>query len=90
MRKPQEGTLTHPSDGEAWKHFDKKYPDFTAESCNIRLGLCTDGFTLSSQFGSKYLSWPIIITPYNLPPYMCMKTPYIFLTIVIPGLDDPT
>ena len=89
MRTEEDGTLTHLADGEAWKHFDKTYPNFVAESRNVRLGLCTDGFSPFSQFGSKYSSWPIIITPYNLPPWMCMKTQYMFLTVVIPGPDDP-
>ena len=90
VRTEEEGTLTHPADGEAWKHFDKTYPNFAAESRNVRLGLCTDGFSPFSQFGSKYSSWPIIVTPYNLPPWMCMKTQYMFLTVVVPGPDDPT
>ena len=68
MRTQEEGTLIHSSDVEAWKHFDKTYPVFAAESRNVRLGLCTDGFSPFSQFGSKYSSWPIIVTPYNLPP----------------------
>ena len=90
MRIQEVGTLTHPADGEAWKHFDQKYPDFASEIHNVRLGLCTDGFSPFSQFGSKYSSWPIIVTPYNLPSWMCMKTPYMFLTVVVPGPDDPT
>ena len=67
VRMQEEGTLTHPVDGEEQKHSDKKYPDFATESRNVRLGLCTDGFSSFSQFGSKYSSWPIIITLYNLP-----------------------
>ena len=90
VRTAEEGTMIHPSDCEAWKHFDRTYPEFAAESRNVRLGLCTDGFSPFSQFGSKYSSWPIIVTPYNLPPWMCMKNPYMFLTVVVPGPDDPT
>ncbi|KAL0278053.1 UNVERIFIED_CONTAM: hypothetical protein Sradi_7300300, partial [Sesamum radiatum] len=30
-----------------------------------------------------------IITPYNLPPGMCMSFEYIFLTMVIPGPSNP-
>lgn len=37
--------MRHPSDGEAWKHFDRIHTDFTAEPRNVRLGLCSDGFT---------------------------------------------
>jgi len=90
VRTQEEDTLTHPADEEAYKHFDKTYPAFAAKSRNVILGLCTDGFSPFSQFGSKYSSWPIIVTPYNLTPWMCMKTSYMFLTIVVPGPDDLT
>ncbi|KAL0352151.1 UNVERIFIED_CONTAM: hypothetical protein Scaly_1603800 [Sesamum calycinum] len=40
----EEGSMCHPSDGKAWKHFDRMYPDFAEEPRNIRLDLCTDGF----------------------------------------------
>ena len=30
------GVLCHPSDGEAWKHFDHTYPAFAAEPQNVR------------------------------------------------------
>ncbi|XP_059294442.1 uncharacterized protein LOC132047411 [Lycium ferocissimum] len=33
----EEGVLCHPSDGEAWKHFDRTYPDFVVEPRNVRL-----------------------------------------------------
>ena len=45
--------LRYPADGEAWKHFDERYPDFSSEARNIRLRLASDGFnpfrTLSTQ-----------------------------------------
>ena len=44
-----DGVMVHPSDGEAWKRFNSVHPDFSAESRNVRLGLCTDGF---NPFGS--------------------------------------
>ncbi|KAL0427856.1 UNVERIFIED_CONTAM: hypothetical protein Slati_2960400 [Sesamum latifolium] len=40
----EEGWMCHPSDTEAWKHFDQMYPDFAEEPRNVRLGLCSDGF----------------------------------------------
>ena len=79
------GVLLHPSDGLAWKHFDQKYPKFAAEPQNVRLGLCADGFTPFSINGRSYSMWPIIVTPYNLPPDMYMNTPYMFLSCIILG-----
>ncbi|XP_019251004.1 PREDICTED: uncharacterized protein LOC109229914 [Nicotiana attenuata] len=79
------GVLCHPSDGEAWKHFDRMYPDFSNEPRNVRLGLCADGFTPFSVSAVPYSCWPIFITPNNLPPEMCMTSPYLFLTSIVPG-----
>ena len=77
--------MRHPSEGEAWKHFNRMHPDFASESRNVRLGLCTDGFNPFGAAGQQYSCWPVILTPYNLPPSMCLKDPVMFLTIVIPG-----
>ncbi|KAL1371645.1 hypothetical protein AAHE18_01G148200 [Arachis hypogaea] len=71
-------------------HFDhEKHPQFSQEPRNVRLGLCADGFTSFGQSGKQYSCWPIIVTPYNLPPSMCMKTPYMFLSMIIPGPRIP-
>ncbi|KAM3395422.1 hypothetical protein P3S68_004428 [Capsicum galapagoense] len=43
----------------------------------------------SMKSGRKYSSWPVIVTPYNLPPVMCMKEAYMFLTIIVPGPSNP-
>ncbi|WMV46391.1 hypothetical protein MTR67_039776 [Solanum verrucosum] len=79
------GVMSHPSDGEAWKHFDNIYPDFASEPRNVRLGLCSDGFAPFSNIALLYSYWPVFLTSYNLPPEMCMTNPYIFLSCVIPG-----
>ncbi|KAL6532206.1 hypothetical protein OROGR_014176 [Orobanche gracilis] len=82
------GKMVHPGDLPAWKHFDTTYPEFAKECRNVRLGLCSDGF---NPFGSerKYSCWPVMLTPYNLPPGDCLKEPFMFLTVLVPGPDDP-
>ncbi|KAL0394830.1 UNVERIFIED_CONTAM: hypothetical protein Slati_4449200 [Sesamum latifolium] len=85
----EEGSMCHPSYAKAWKHFDKRYPDFAEEPRNVGLGLCTEGFALHSQYGRTYSCWHVIITPYNLSPGMCMSSEYIFFMMVIPGLSNP-
>ncbi|XP_073219685.1 uncharacterized protein [Cicer arietinum] len=42
--RSKDGKLRHPTDGEAWKEFDKCHPDFALDSRNIRLGLSNDEF----------------------------------------------
>ncbi|CAH9075324.1 unnamed protein product, partial [Cuscuta epithymum] len=77
--------MGHASDSEAWKHIDNIYPDFASDPRNVRLGLCSDGFAAHGQYGASYSCWPVILTTYNLPPGMCMKSPYMFLSLIIPG-----
>ncbi len=90
-RRKMSGELRHPSDGMAWKHFDQVYPEFASEPRNVRLGLCSDGFTPYTQVSATpYSCWPVLVTPYNLPPDMCMSKPYMFLAAVIPGPSNPT
>ncbi|XP_019247927.1 PREDICTED: uncharacterized protein LOC109227279 isoform X2 [Nicotiana attenuata] len=85
----KDGVMRHCSDSPAWKHFDVPYPHFASEVRNVRLGLCTDGFNPFGQSGQQYSSWHVIITPYNLPPGMCMKDEYMFLSVIIPGPKNP-
>ncbi|XP_013650497.2 uncharacterized protein LOC106355020 [Brassica napus] len=84
-----EGEMHHPFDGAAWMHFNKVYPDFTEESRNIYLGLATDGFNPVGMSGEAHSVWPVIVTPYNLPPGMCMKREYFFLSVLVPGPRHP-
>jgi hypothetical protein len=81
--------MVHPSNGEAWKCFNSVHPHFSAESRNVHLGLCTDGFNPSGSFAAPYSCWPVILTVYNLPPGMCMRPEFMFLSTVIPGPRSP-
>jgi len=84
-----DGVMVHPSDGEAWKHFNSVHPHFSAESRNVHLGLCTDRFNPFGSFTAPYSCWPIILTVYNLPSGMCMRLEFMFLSMVILGPSSP-
>ena len=83
------GIMRHCSNSTAWKHFNLTHLSIESESQNVRLGLCTDGFQPYGQSGQQYSCWPIILTPYNLPPWMCMKEEYMFLTVIVPSPKNP-
>ena len=85
----EDGEMRHCSDSPSRKHFNAMHPSFADESCNVILGLCTDGFQPFRQSGSQCSSWPVILTPYNLPPKMCMKEQYMFLTVIVPSPRNP-
>ena len=81
--------LSHPSDGEAWKHFDQKYPNFSVDPRNVRVGLYADGFTPYGKSGRLYSCWPVIMTPYNLSPALCLEREFLFLIAIIPDPSNP-
>ncbi|GKC68384.1 hypothetical protein Tco_1100982 [Tanacetum coccineum] len=72
-------------DFAAWKDFDTKYLDFAAEPRNVQLGLADDGFNQFGNLSQSYSIWPVILTTYNLPLWLCMKESSFMLTLLIPG-----
>lgn len=88
-RKVEEEILRHPVDSLAWKKLDESFPEFAVDPCNVRLGLSSDGFNPGAHLGTKYSIWPVFLVPYNLPPWMCMTSPYIILSLLIPGPKSP-
>jgi hypothetical protein len=89
-RADEEGKMRHPADSPAWKDFDSKYPEFAQEPRNVRLGLATDGFNPFGNMSLSYSMWPVIVVPYNLPPWMCMKKQFSMMTLLIPGPVAPS
>ncbi|GKA72203.1 hypothetical protein Tco_0778419 [Tanacetum coccineum] len=75
------GKMQHPVDGGAWNKFDTKYPDFAKEPRNVRLGL--------AAVSQAYSMWPVILTTYNLPLWLCMKESSFMLTLLIPSPKSP-
>jgi len=66
------------------------HPHFLAESRNVCLGLCTDGFNPFGLFAAPYSCWPVILMVYILPPGMCMRPEFMFLSMVILGPSSPS
>nr|XP_043625605.1 uncharacterized protein LOC122597034 [Erigeron canadensis] len=87
--RTKDGYLRHPADSPAWKTFDFMHPDFVVDSRNVRLGLASDGFNPFGTMSVSHSTWPVVLMPYNLPPWMCMQQPYFFLSLLIPGLSAP-
>ncbi|KAI5338163.1 hypothetical protein L3X38_017434 [Prunus dulcis] len=47
-KRVDDDVMRHPTDGAAWKEFDRTFPEFAADPDpqNVRLGLATDDFNL--------------------------------------------
>ncbi|XP_061993969.1 uncharacterized protein LOC133711883 [Rosa rugosa] len=87
--RTKDWVLRHPADSPAWAKLDEKYPEFGSECRNVRLGLASDGFNPFGMMSSSYSTWPVVMSVYNLPPWLCMKQPYLFLSLLIPGPKGP-
>jgi len=87
--KSDDGYLRHPTDSAEWKNFDERYSEFAAEPRNVRLGIASDGFNPFKRMSQSYSIWPVITVTYNLPPWMCMQSSYMMLTVLVPGPKQP-
>ncbi|XP_071709264.1 uncharacterized protein [Rutidosis leptorrhynchoides] len=85
----KDGRLKHPTDSPAWKTIDYENKEFTKEPHNVRLGLASDGFNPFRNMSVSHSTWPVVLMPYNLPPWLCMKKPFLFLSLLIPGPSAP-
>ncbi|KAK9070391.1 hypothetical protein SSX86_010793 [Deinandra increscens subsp. villosa] len=89
VRRDEDGVLRHPADGRAWKHFDDMYPQFANDSRSVRLGLASDGFNPFSNMSTSYSMWPVILMPYNMPPWCTLHKSNFLLSLLIPGPKSP-
>jgi len=85
----KDGKVRQPADSLAWKHVDDRYPHFVFDPRNVRLGLASDGFNPFGMLNVTYTTWPIILIPYNLPPWLCLKQSYWMMSMLIPGPKSP-
>ena len=81
--------LRHPADAEAWKSFDRTHESFSLDPRNVRLGLANDGFNHFGNMSVSYSCWLVVRLPYNIPSWMCMKEPYLFMSLLIPSQKGP-
>ena len=88
-RKDDGNILGHSADGIEWKEFDKEHEWFVCDSCNVRLGLASDGFNQFGNISTSYCIWPIVLTSYNLPLWMCMKAPPLILSLLSISSQHP-
>ncbi|XP_040369295.1 uncharacterized protein LOC121051221 [Rosa chinensis] len=87
--RTDDGVFRHPADSIAWKDFAQKHTNFSRDIRNVRLGLASDVFNSFRSMNIVHSAWPIILVPYNLPPMLCMKQPFIFLYVLIDGPKAP-
>nr|GFA63928.1 hypothetical protein [Tanacetum cinerariifolium] len=83
--RTKDGKLRHPADGLAWSAFNDRYSQFASDPRSVRLGLASDGFNPFGTMSTSHSTWPVLLIPYNLPPWICMKRQSFILSSIIPG-----
>ncbi|XP_039129148.1 uncharacterized protein LOC120265343 [Dioscorea cayenensis subsp. rotundata] len=84
-----DGLLRHPRDSEAWKRFDSTNSLFAANPRNVCVALTTDGFNPHGNMSQSYSIWLVVLIPYNMPPWVCMKNSSFIISTIIPGKHMP-
>jgi hypothetical protein len=77
--------IAHPADCSQWQRFDEKHKEFSDDLRNVRFGLSTDRMNPFNERMSDHSTWPVILTTYNIPTWLCQKRKYLHLTILISG-----
>ncbi|WVZ84720.1 LOW QUALITY PROTEIN: hypothetical protein U9M48_031713 [Paspalum notatum var. saurae] len=85
-RTKDEEKLSHLADAT---QFDELYPEFAKDPRNVRFALNTDGMNPFGERNSTHSTWPVILTIYNLPTWLCQKRKYTMLCGLIQGPKQP-
>ncbi|WVZ83383.1 hypothetical protein U9M48_030541 [Paspalum notatum var. saurae] len=88
-RTKDDEKLSHPADATQWQTFDELYPEFAKDPRNVRFALSTDGMNPFGERNSTHSTWPVILTIYNLPSWLCQKRKYTMLCGLIQGPKQP-
>ena len=75
--------------GSQWRAFNIVYGFSTEDPRNIVLGASTNGMNPFGNQNTNHNTWPIFVWTYNLPPWKCMKTKYIHMSMLIQWLKQP-
>ena len=91
-KKPDDGDdprLRHLVDGSQWRAFNAVYGFAAQDPRNIVLGASIDGMNPFGNQNTNHSTWPVFVWMYNLPPWKCMKTKYIHISMLIQGPKQP-
>ena len=89
-RRSEDDLMRHPADSPSWRNIDYRWPEFGSEARNLRLTLVADGINPHNNgLNNRYRCWSVVLTTYNLPPWLCMKRKFLMLTILVSGPHEP-
>ena len=75
----------------SWKSFDELHPFYAHYPSNVWLRVASDGFQPFWNSKASHSNCSVVLTPYNLQPWLCMKQDGFILSMLIScpnGLGD--
>jgi hypothetical protein len=84
----KDGKFRHPADEEQWGNINTHFPWFD-DARSIRFAMSTDGINPLGNQSSTHSTWRVVLSLYNLPPWLCKKQKYMMLTILVSGPKQP-
>jgi Zn ribbon nucleic-acid-binding protein len=80
----KDGKFRHPTDVVKWGNINTYFPWFN-DARSIQFSISTDGVNPFGNQSSTHSTWPVVLSLYNLPPWLCKKQKYMMLTILVAG-----
>jgi hypothetical protein len=83
-----DGLVQHVANNKAWAHIDALWLEFATKPHNVRLGLVAYGVNPYGEKNSSWSTWHILLSIYNLPPWLVTKKFFVVLTLLIIGKES--
>ncbi|KAL3689907.1 hypothetical protein R1sor_016216 [Riccia sorocarpa] len=71
-------------DSPAFQHVQQTWPKFRRDPRHLRFGLASDGVSPYGVKSSSHSTWPVVLTNYNVHPWLASKKDYLLLALIIP------
>jgi hypothetical protein len=80
----KDGKFGHPVNAAQCGNINTHFPWFD-DTRSIRFAMSTDGMNPFGNQSSTHSTCPVVLSLYNLPPWLCKKQKYMMLTILVSG-----
>jgi hypothetical protein len=81
--------MIHPSDGQAWQNFAKKYPLNVGNPRSVVVAISTDGFNPYGMSAATYSCWPMFVISLKFNPGIIIRSENMFVSMIITGPKYP-
>ncbi|KAL3696626.1 hypothetical protein R1sor_010702 [Riccia sorocarpa] len=71
-------------DSPAVQHVEQTWPEFRRDPRHLRFGLASDGVSPYGVKSSSHSIWPVVLTNYNVSPWLASKKGFLLLALIIP------